>query len=194
MNLINYMESINYDKVVVSKIWKIFTIINKMYKMYILIQESAFITPFKKMTINKEVFKTGLCIVCAIPATQRHILGGCQQRKCELIERHDIIVNEIYKTIIERKLDNEYDSRLKRIKLKEWFLETCKMMCSVVNDKIISEMNQKPRYIICQLWWININRSGNMPGRPCVYQTTKKKQDKYKLLFNELIKAIQTYQ
>ena len=55
------------------------------------------------MVINKEVFKNGLCVVCGRPATQRHILGACQQWKYELTERRDIIINEIYKTIIERK-------------------------------------------------------------------------------------------
>ena len=139
------------------------------------------------MIINKEVFKTGLCVVCGRPATQRHILGGCQQRKCELIERHDIIVNEIYKTIIERKLDNEYDPKLKCIKLKEGFLETGKMMGSVINDTKVSEFNQKP-----DILFVNYGELILIEVAVChedlVYQTTRKKQDKYKLLFTELIK------
>ena len=54
-------------------------------------------------------FKTNnsKCIYCNEYSIQRHLLGGCNVLKNELTERHDIVVNEIYKKIIESKLQNK---------------------------------------------------------------------------------------
>ena len=52
--LIQFMESKQYDKLKMAKIWKKVTLTNRMNKVYTLIQENAFITPYKIMLINKE--------------------------------------------------------------------------------------------------------------------------------------------
>ena len=52
--LLKFMESKNYDKFKMSKVWKKITLTNRMHKVYTLIQENAFITPYKSMLINKE--------------------------------------------------------------------------------------------------------------------------------------------
>ena len=61
----------------------------------------------------------GKCLECKKPTTQRHLLGGCRIASGMLIKRHDIIVDEIYNKIIENKLYNKYDNKLKFIKLEK---------------------------------------------------------------------------
>ena len=82
-----------------------------------MMQQNAFITPYKASFMYKNDNNNGKCIYCDKYATQKHLLGGCEKIKNELIERHDIVVKEIYKKLIETKLSNKYDYNNKWIKL-----------------------------------------------------------------------------
>ena len=47
MDFINFIESEENDKVITAKNWKNFIVNTNIYKYYTMIQENAFITPYK---------------------------------------------------------------------------------------------------------------------------------------------------
>ena len=95
-------------------------------------------------------FKTnnGKCLYCNEYSTQKHLLGGYNVLKNELIERHDIVVTEIYKKIIESRLQNKYEITNKWIKLSIGFLEPEKQLHKIIGSQVI-EKNLKPYIVYC---------------------------------------------
>ena len=165
------------------------TVTNIMYKYYCLIQENAFVTPYKVALWQQFKGISGKCMYCNEYATQRHLLGGCNVLKNELIERHDIVVNEIYKKIIEIKLQNKYDATNKWIKLDNGFLESGKQLPKIIGRQFI-EKNLKPDIVYCnnkELLLIEVA----VCQEDLIKSRLKEKKKVYKETFIELKKLYQ---
>ena len=116
------------------KAWKNLTITNKVFKMFCMIQENAFITKYKNALINKKTEEEGYCRKCNVPATLRHILLKCQLSIGMTIKRHDCVVDEIYNKIIEVKLNNKYNRKIKWHKLNNvGFIQSGKTLRKIGN-------------------------------------------------------------
>ena len=78
-----------------------------MYKLTSMVTENAFIILYKKEIMNKTPGE-GICKTCNLKNDERHILGWCKEINYDLIQRHDIVVDDVYEEIIKERLNDEY--------------------------------------------------------------------------------------
>ena len=99
-----------------------------------MIIKNSFITPYKIAIFNKK-YNQGKCPTCGFLANERHILGWCKQCQYDIIQRHGIVVYEIYKEIIKDRLNDKYEYDRKCIYFEGGFLEKGKVIQTIVKDK-----------------------------------------------------------
>ena len=124
-----------------------------------MVLENAFITPYKKVIINKTL-ASGICKTCNVKNTERHILGWCKEINYDLIQRHDIVVDEVYKEIIKERLNDDYDYSRKFIQFAGGFLEKGKVIGSILKDKYLNNRSLKPDIVyvsISEVLIIDVN-------------------------------------
>ena len=141
------------------KIWKEYQITNSMYKLTSMVIENAFITPYKKAIMNKSP-TDGICKTCNVKNTQRHILSWCKENNYDLIQRHDIVVDEVYKVIIKERLNDGYEYSRKFIQFTGGFLEKGKVIGSILKDKYLNDGSLKPDIVyvsISEIIVIDVN-------------------------------------
>ena len=149
--LIEYLTSRRTFSNFIRKLWKNYEITNNMYKYTAMVTENAFITPYKKALYSKSPEK-GKCPTCNRMATQKHILSDCTETRYDMIKRHDIVVEELYKEIINNKLWFDVDYARKIIYYTGGFLEKGKVIGTIIQDNRLGEKNRlKPDIVFVDL-------------------------------------------
>ena len=75
-----------------------------MFRTTNMVIENSFITKYKISMFNNSP-QEGICKTCNLPANERHLLGMCKECQYDTIKRHDILINEIFKYLIDYKLN-----------------------------------------------------------------------------------------
>ena len=109
-----------------------------MFRTTNMVIGNELITKYKIAMFNNSP-QEGICKTCNVPATERHLLGLCKEWQYDTIKRHDIIINEIFKYIIEYKLNGNYSNDRKYIIFPGGFLESGKTIGKVVDNHRINE-------------------------------------------------------
>ena len=74
----------------------------------------------------------------------KDIFSWCKEINYNLIQRHNIVVDEVYKIIIKERLNDDYDYSRKFIQFAGGFLEKGKVIGSILKNKYINNWSLKP--------------------------------------------------
>ena len=96
-----------------------------MFRMINIVIENAFITKYKLSMFNNSP-QEGICNTCNLPNNEIHILGMCKECQYDTIKRNDIVINEIFKYLIDYKIYGDYSNDRKYIKFPGCFIESGK--------------------------------------------------------------------
>ena len=119
--LVEYLKDKKTDLKLMENIFKNYNITIDMFRTTNMVIENAFITKYKQAMFNNSP-QEDICKTCNLPDNERHLLGMCKECQYDTIKRHDIVINEIFKYLIDYKLNGNYSSDRKYIIFPWWFL------------------------------------------------------------------------